>query len=213
LRALNYNPRFEKLCERIKQGSWKPLGEICIPGTLKRGNRFNRVDAAPEFGVRLIGQKQLFWLKPEGRWISKNSVPDDAIIADGAILVAARGTLGESELYCRAVFIQGQWTEFVYSEDILRILANDSLMLSGCLFAFMRSETAFRMLRSISMGSKLQDHHHLLLPQLPIPYPTKKVQQKINKLIVDAYSAREQAVNLEDQARTLVEQAIEKGAA
>lgn len=41
LRALNFNPRFNRLCEQIKQRPWKPLGELCISGTLKRGSRFN----------------------------------------------------------------------------------------------------------------------------------------------------------------------------
>jgi type I restriction enzyme S subunit len=105
LRALNFNPRFERLCERIKRVTWRKLGELCEPGTLKRGTRFNRVDADPQFSYKLVGQKELFWLRPEGRWIAKKFVPVDVMVEQGAILVAARGTLGESELYCRATFI------------------------------------------------------------------------------------------------------------
>lgn len=212
LRALNFNPRFNKICERIKQGPWKPLGTLCMPGTLKRGNRFNRIDADPEFAYKLIGQKELFWLRPEGRWISKNSVPNDALIKDGSILVAARGTLGESELYCRAEYVFGKSEVNAYSEDILRIIGDESVIKRGALFAFMRSETAFRMLRSISVGSKLQDHHYTMLPALPIPYPLEGIRSRCNDLVVQAFKAREKAVELEDEARTLVERAIEEGA-
>jgi len=73
LRALNFNPRFNRLCERIKQKPWKPLSEICLEGTLRSGPRFKRIDAEPEFAYQLIGQKQIFWLRPEGRWIAKST--------------------------------------------------------------------------------------------------------------------------------------------
>lgn len=211
LRALNFNPRFLRLCEKIKQGSWKPLGELCVPGTLKRGVRFNRIDAEPEFAYRLVGQKELFWLRPEGRWISKRFVPEGVLVDDGCILVAAQGTLGESELYCRAEFATGKALENAYSEHILRVLADESTIERGALFAFMRSETAFRMLRSISVGSKLQDHHYAMLPSLPIPYPGADVRKRCNELVLEAYKARQRAVELEDQARSIVERAIAEG--
>ncbi len=209
LRALNFNPRFNRLCDRIKNGPWKPLGELCVPGTLKRGARFTRIDADPEYAYRLIGQKQLFWLRPQGRWIGKKSVPDGVLVQDGCVLVAAQGTLGESELYCRAEFATGKALENAYSEHILRVLADQRLIERGALFAFMRSESAFRMLRSISVGSKLQDHHYAMLPSLPIPYPSSDIRTRCNDLVVAAYEAREQAIELENQASSLVERAIE----
>jgi hypothetical protein len=211
LRALNFNPRFIRLCDRIKQGPWKPLGELCVSGTLKRGVRFSRVDADPEYAYRLIGQKELFWLRPQGRWIGKKFVPDGVLVEDGCVLVAAQGTLGESELYCRAEFATGKALENAYSEHILRVLADQSLIERGALFAFMRSESAFRMLRSISVGSKLQDHHYAMLPSLPIPYPPSDIRKRCNDLVIAAYEAREKAIELEDQARSLVERTIEEG--
>ena len=47
LRALNFNPRFKQLCERIKNKPWKSLSDICLEGTLKGGLRFKRIDADP----------------------------------------------------------------------------------------------------------------------------------------------------------------------
>jgi hypothetical protein len=211
LRALNFNPRFDRLCGLIRQGPWRPLGQLCLPGTLKRGDRFNRVDADPEYAFKLIGQRELFWLRPEGRWIAKKHVPEDVLVRNASILIAARGTLGESELYCRAEFIWGKMTENAYSEDILRVIGNEEVIERGALFAFMRSEVAFRMLRSISMGSKLQDHHHALLLSLPVPYPPSDVRKRCHQLVVDAYEARARAIDYEDQARALVEHAIEEG--
>ncbi|MCP4698674.1 MAG: restriction endonuclease subunit S, partial [Gammaproteobacteria bacterium] len=97
-----------------------------------------------------------------------------------------------------------------YSEHLLRVIADEDIMLSGCLFAFMRSETAFRMLRSISMGTKLQDHHPTFLRNLPVPYPPRPVQKEIHKLVIGACEKRQRAIELEDEAIALVESAIEQ---
>ncbi len=212
LRALNFNPRFRRLCDRIRSGPWKPLGEICVPGTLKRGGRYRRIDAEPEYAYELIGQKQLFRLRPRGRWIARTSVADDILVDAGTTLVAARGTLGESELYCRAEFAWGSAVGLAYSEDILRIVADERIMPRGALFAFMRSESAFRMLRSISVGTKQQDHHNVYRAQIPVPYPSRHMQRSVHEEVVSAYVDRQRAVALEDEAVDLVESAIEEAA-
>lgn len=209
-RALNFNPRFDALKARIREGPWKALGDVCVPGTLARGGRFKRIDADPEYSLRLVGQKHLFWLQPQGRWIARFALEADATVDPGTVLIAARGTLGENELYCRAEFAWGPGIELAYSEDILRAKADEDIMPRGCLFAFLRSETAFRMLRSISVGSKLQDHHHLFRAQIPVPYPSKQVRQEVHNLVVEAYECRHRGVATENEARALVERAIEE---
>ena len=210
LRGLNYTPRFQRLCDRIKSGPWRSLGDICVPGTLKRGGRFKRIDADPQYAYRLIGQRHLFWLQPEGRWIAKFALNDSVLVDPGTVLIAAQGTLGENELYSRAEFAWGPGVELAYSEHILRAIADETVMPRGCLFAFLRSETAFRMLRSISVGSKLQDHHYAFKDSLPVPYPDATTQLEIHRLVVDAYEKRHQGVALEEEARALVERAIEE---
>ncbi len=211
LRALNFNPRFSALVKKIKSGPYKKLNDICLPGTLARGGRFRRVDAHPDHAYQMVGQKELFWIKPEGRWVAKSAMDENSLGIPGAVMIAAQGTLGESELYCRAEFIWGPWTELAFSEHILRVISDESIMPRGCLFAFMRSETAFRMLRSISVGSKLQDHHYKYRGELPVPYPEVNVQHEIHEKVVSAYEARHKATAMTDEAIEMVEQRIAKG--
>lgn len=212
LRAQNFTPRFQNLVKAVQAAPHKTLGDIVVPGTLQRGARFKRIDATPEYSYQLVGQRELFWVKPEGRWIARSAAGKDVLVPPGTILVAARGTLGESELYCRAEFIWGPATRLAYSEDLLRMIADPNKMPMGCLYAFMRSQTAFRMLRSISTGTKMQDHHRMMLASLPVPLPESKVQQEVHNLVVDAYEARHKAVALEEVAIALVEDAIQKEA-
>lgn len=212
LRGVNFNPRFKKLCDKMKQTVWKPLGDICIPGTLKRGGRYRRIEAEPEYAYLMIGQKQIFWLRPGGRWIAKSCVDDEVHVKPGSTLIAGAGTLGESELYCRCEFIWGEAAKRAYSELFYRVTPDEGVMPAGCLFAFMRSETAFRMLRSISFGSKLQYPHPAYLPELPVPYPPDgQTRMQIHTIIIDAYECKDRALNLEDEARALLERAILEG--
>lgn len=212
LRALNFNPRFQRLCGAIRSKSWRQLGELCKPGTLKRGGRYRRVEADPEYAYLMVGQKEVFWLRPEGRWIAKKCVDADVLVEPGTSLIAGAGTFGESELFCRSEFIWGPSAEQAYSELFVRVVADPEVIPPGCLFAFLRSETAFRMLRSIAFGTKLQYPHPHLLGSLPVPYPEKRHREEIHELIADAYEKRHRSVNLEDEAVAIVEAAIEGGA-
>ncbi|MCC2523574.1 methylation-associated defense system restriction endonuclease subunit S MAD5 [Vibrio coralliilyticus] len=208
LRALNFNSRYQQLVEKLKSVKHKKLGEICCGGKLSRGGRFKRIDADEEHGVRLVAQKQGFWAKPEGRWISPKYASNDVMVPDETILIAARGTLGEREVYCRAIFITGSWLDNAYSEDFLRVNVGAGIVSGAYLFAFLRSETAFRCIRSMSTGSKQQEIHTGMLSELPVPIIDEKSKAKVEALIREAFIAKDSADEKEKQAITLVEDAI-----
>lgn len=213
LRALNFNARYRLLVERLSSVPHQTLGEICRGGRLSRGDRFKRVDSQEGFGAKLIGQKEIFWLEPEGRWISTVFSSEDIFVEDETILLAAQGTLGENEVYCRVAFVTGEWTEHAYSEHLMRVIPNpDEGMSSPVLFAFLRSETAFRCLRSMSASSKQQEPHPVLLRRLPVPIPPTAAQLEIQSLIRRAYSARHEASRLEKAAIELIENTIQEEA-
>jgi type I restriction enzyme S subunit len=212
LRALNYNPRFRKLKHELSQVPHKALGNLCSEGVLRSGVRFKRIDCAPEHGVRLVGQRELFWLSPEGRWISPELAPGDIFVDNETILVAAQGTLGESEVFCRAELITDPWTDFAYTQHLLRIRPGANSVSGAFLFAFVRSETAFRCLRSMSIGSKQQDIDRALLSQLPVPIPEEAVYNEVENLVRSAFSNRHLASSLESRAVVLVEQSIQETA-
>lgn len=211
LRAMNYSPRFDELVRRIKSVPHKLLGEVCVDGTLKRGGRYKRIEASPEHAYLMVGQKQVFWLEPEGQWIAKSCVDEDVLVPPGAILIAGAGTLGESEAYCRTEFIWNDASRNAFSELFVRVISDPNEMLCGCLYAFMRSEMAFRMLRSTSFGSKLQYPMARLVKSLPIPIPDRPSMVEIHELVISAYEAREKAVRLKHEAIARLERQIEGG--
>jgi hypothetical protein len=212
LRAFNFSPRAQQLASMIRAINHRTLGEICASGCLDSGVRFKRVDSDPTGGVRLIGQRQGFWLRPEGRWINPNKAPTEIFTKDETVLVAAQGTLGENEVFGRAIFVTGKWLNYAYTQHFLRIISGDSRFPGAYLFAFLRSEPAFRLFRSMSVGGKQQDIHGVLRRRIPVPECTPEDRERIAEKVRQAYRWRDEADVLEDRALTLLDDAV-KGAA
>lgn len=212
LRALNFAPRARRLAEKLGSVPGAKLGDVCSGGQLSRGVRFKRVDSDSNNGVQLLGQRQAFWLRPEGRWIGTADTPAEVFAQDETIFVAARGTLGENEVYCHPILVTGSWLKYAYSEDFLRVVSGDPEIPGAYLFAFFRSDAAFRLLRSLSTGGKQQDIHEGLRAEIPIPLAPLADRQRIADTVRGAYKRRDRADVLEDKALALLTTAIEEAA-
>ncbi|REE95762.1 methylation-associated defense system restriction endonuclease subunit S MAD5 [Thermomonospora umbrina] len=208
LRSLNFGPRAQRIIETLRSTPHRSLGDICQDGYLRTGARFKRVDASPANGVRLIGQRQAFWMRPEGRWINPRQAPADVMQKDETILIAAHGTLGDTEVYSRSVFVTRNWLAHAYSQDFVRMVSGDPEFPGAYLFAFFRSEAAFRLLRSMSVGGKQQEYHPSLLRELPVPECTPADRDRIAETVRQAYRWRDEADALEDKAQALLSEAI-----
>ncbi|WHX20442.1 restriction endonuclease subunit S [Streptomyces malaysiensis subsp. malaysiensis] len=210
LRALNFQPRAREIVRRLQNVEHVTLGDICQGGQLSRGLRFPRVDGEPgdKYSYRLVGQRQAFWLRPEGRWISKAYTSKEVLAEDETVLIASQGTLGDNEVYSRALFVTGNWRSFAFSEHFLRVRPGLADFSGAYLFAFLRSEPAFRVLRSMSAGGKQQDIHEELRKALPVPVLTKSDRERIAKTVRETYRQRDEADHKEDQALALLEKAV-----
>ncbi|WP_331448504.1 methylation-associated defense system restriction endonuclease subunit S MAD5 [Streptomyces prasinus] len=210
LRALNFQPRAQRILERLRERECVSLGEVCEGGQLSRGVRFQRVDSEPgdTYGYRLVGQRQAFWLRPEGRWISKAFTPDEVLADNETILVAARGTLGENEVYGRSTLVTGEWARLAYSEDFLRIRSGASEFPGAYLYALLRSEALFRLLRACSTGGKQQDIHLELCQAIPVPVLTLSDRDRIAATVRAAYIKRDEADRKEGLGLAKLEEAV-----
>ncbi|GCB46465.1 restriction endonuclease subunit S [Streptomyces sp. NL15-2K] len=208
LRALNFQPRAQRILERLGERECVTLGEVCEGGMLRTGKRFKRVEADRAHGVRLVGQRQSFWVRPEGRWISAEQAPDDILQQDETVLIAAHGTLGENEVYGRSILVTGSWLDNAFSQDFVRVLSGDANVPGAYLFAFFRSDAAFRVLRSMSVGGKQQEYHTKLLRELPIPLLTQPDRDRIAATVRSAYKKRDEADRKEDLALARLEEAV-----
>jgi hypothetical protein len=214
LRALNYAPRAQRILAELAAVPHRTLGDICKGGHLSRANRFKRVDGTAGQGVRLVGQRQGFWQRPEGRWIALDSEAIQTFsVQDETVLIASQGTLGEYEVYCRALLATGDWlTRYMFSEHFLQVRSADPAFPGPYLFAFLRSEAAFRVLRSMSTGGKQQDIHEVLRRRIPVPECTVRVRRRVAESVRAAFQDRDEADMNEDLAMALLEDAVREAA-
>jgi hypothetical protein len=212
LRALNFSPRAQHILGSLAAVPHQTLGKICRGGYLGSGARFRRFDSDPEHGVRLIGQRQGFWIRPEGRWISPHLAPAGIYATDETVLIASQGTLGESEVFCRSLLVTGDWLKNAFTQHFLRVVSGNTSFPGAYLFAFLRSEVVFRLLRSMSVGSKQQDIHPSLRANLPVPECTPAARERIAKTVRRAYRQRDTADRLEDKAFAVLDGAVREAA-
>ncbi|MCC7017965.1 MAG: hypothetical protein IT564_12275 [Rhodospirillales bacterium] len=126
-------------------------------------------------------------------------------------MIPSHGTLGEFELYCRALLVTKRTSEYAYSGDFFRCVPKVDTIAPGYLFAFLRSRTAFRMLRSISIGGKQQEQHPAMMYRLPIPRLKKERERDIADMVDRACDLYDSGLEADDRARTLVEDRISRG--
>ena len=106
----------------------------------------------------------------------------------------------------------GSWLDYVYTQHFLRVVSGDDSFPGAYLFAFLRSEAAFRILRSMSVGGKQQDIHEVLRRQIPVPECTPADRERIAETVRAAYRARDEADELEDRAQELLDAAVRDAA-
>lgn len=210
LRALNYNPRYKDLIRRLNLSDYLTLGQITASGELSRGLRFKRVDADKTHGVKLVGQKQAFWQRPEGRDVSRAFTPPGVIVEDNTLLISSQGTLGERSIFCKPVLVKGKWSGYAFTEHFMRVRSAIESIPNQYLFAFLRSEAAYRCLWSMSMGSAQQDINLDMLRDLPVPVLPKNQIDKVVQLVDEAFDLRDRADELELSAIEKLENRIEQ---
>jgi type I restriction enzyme S subunit len=214
LRAWNHSVKSRKIESNIKKGNWDFLGDLVDLDWLKWRVMFQRKTADREFAIEVLSQKQLFSLQPEGKWVSRNYLlnhSDKYIVPEHTILIAKQGTLGENELFCRSEFVCGKsMLNRAYSDHCMRIVSQPKKIHPGYLFAFLRSEPGFRLLRSLAEGSKQQDLHFSTVPKIPIPRLSRKLEQKIGDATLNACNRRSESMEQEKESIRLIEQEIER---
>lgn len=123
-------------------------------------------------------------------------------------MIAAQGTLGENEVFCRPFLVTGSWLDHAYSQHFLRVIPGDPRFSGAYLFALLRSEPMFRLLRSMSVGGKQQDLHEELRKNVPVPVLTQTDRDRIAATVRAAYKKRDEADRKEDLALAKLEEAV-----
>lgn len=183
------------------------LGDFVERGGIFNGPRFTRIDCAAPHGVELMSQRDALLVRPVPRRIVMPSVhPDKLFARPGTIMVGAQGTLGEGEIFGRALFVTEKLARTAFTQHLLRVVPEGPS--AEALYAYLTTTVGFRLLRSTAVGTKLLSMRPDLLAALPVPDLNAPVGKAAGELIKRAFEARDSGDQAEAEAIRIIEQEV-----
>lgn len=182
--------------------------------SISETGRLKQVFVDEEYGAPFLTSGEIFRLHYDpSRFLSKSLLPDESEWAtrEGDLLLARSGQVGG--IIGRGVWADKRFAGGCMSVDVLRIGAQDSRILPGYLYAYLfLTDVGYRQLIRTAAGSSIPHLSASDILRLMIPRCNDALETEINGIIWDAGRKRAEAQEKEDEARTLVENAIEEAA-
>lgn len=181
--------------------------------SISETGRLKQVFVDKEYGAPFLTSGEIFRQRYEpDRFLSNRLLPDESEWAtrEGDLLLARSGQVGG--IIGRGVWADRRFAGGCVSVDVLRLGAQNSRILPGYLYAYLfLTDVGYRQLIRTAAGSSIP---HLSAPdvlRLLIPRCDDSIEKQVNDLVWNAGHKRAEAQEKEDEARTLVERAIEEG--
>jgi len=209
IRALNYNPYVEAFRQKRSKLDSVPLGELVDELGPAYGSVFTRIDCTPEHGVELLSQTDMFAAEPRGRVIRMDSMPhpERHRIRRWQVLIAGAGTLGETELFGRALIADSRLIDKYVGPHAMTLHFKDpGGTLNLYTYAFLCTSIGFQAIRSTSYGTKVLGLRKDMLRDLPVPVADHSTSCMIADLVKVAVMQRQQYLNELQAARKLIEE-------
>jgi hypothetical protein len=136
----------------------------------------------------------MFAAEPRGRVIRRDSMrePDKHLVERGQVLIAGAGTLGENELYGRALLSDDRLAGKYVGQDSMTLVFEDpDDDFSLFAYAWLASPTGVQAIRSTSYGTKILRFRPELLQSLPVPVAPPAVIARVAGLVRRCTAGRE----------------------
>lgn len=208
INAFNNSERIRNIQRRILANS-RPIKDLIEGGQTFSSGSLPSIEVKPGHGIMLINQKDIFDNIVIGKYISSKNANLDDLVEYGEILIASDGTLGENELFCRAIFANEDLEGSFISSHFLRMKSNGVVPV-GYLFAWLNSDYGFRLIRNTQAGTKICHPIQKMFQNIPVPVIDKRIMEEIDLMVRTAFTKRHQANNLEKEAIKMVEAEIDK---
>lgn len=183
------------------------LGDPRLTKNITLPDRFKRVYVEKEYGVPLIGGRELLQLTPSGdKYLLLSSyskkMAKSMMINANDVLVSARGSIG------RCAIVPKHWDGFAISDNIIKVVPSDNS--EGYIYAFLFSDIGALLINRMISGSVVDVIEPSDLIKLPIPILNSQTQISINNIVLMANELRYQAYLKEQEALDLMNEIIYK---
>lgn len=188
-----------------KEMQKSPLGLTTIGDVTEDvfiGNIFSRNWVADkEHGITYLAASDSVISDLEvGKFISKKQASSLAYlkVKPNWTLITCSGTLGKT------AFVNKHYCDKILTHDLLRIVPNDAKVKSGVIYAFLSSKYGYYQITQSKFGGVVKHINSDQAKQIIIPEFTSDLQIRVNDLIQDCSSMREQATDMLQESQALL---------
>ena len=187
--------------EVVKVGDSQISESVILPG------RFKRVYVEEDSGVPFIGGKQIFELDPNNKkYLSLTQhgdrIKDELTLRENMILITCSGTIG------KVVIVPEHWNGWTANQHIIRVVP-PSDGIAGYLYAWLSSDYAYPLITRYVHGAVIDEINDEQVAEISIPLlPDRKMQWKINDMVLEANRKRTEAYNLEQEALRVLDEKV-----
>ncbi len=194
--ASYYNPTVKKVVKKLHDCKYKPkklekgIREPFFP------NRFKRVYVNEEYGVPFLSGTNIVQIKPyDLKFLSKRVTAEleSCLVQKGWVLITRSGTVG------RVALVPSYWDGWAITEHVMRLIPISKRLHEGFLTAFLLTEYGYVQVKSKIYGGVVDELAEDDVKDIVIPLPPMEVQEKIGKLVVEAFALKELATKIEDE--------------
>ena len=208
LDAQYHDPEVQRIRNLLAEGAHTTIGSLCttifLPGIFKR---IHIEDIA--YGAPYYTGAALFWLEPlpKGILSRRTKLFDQVELHIDTILVQAFGQDGG--ITGKAVWVGRHLDRMTTTHMLCRLKAPDRAM-TAYLFGYLNSQSAQAQIRVLTYGGSIPHFDEAGISTVVIPLLGDETYLKvIGQRVLSALESRDKALELELNARNLVELAIE----
>ncbi|SHK88964.1 type I restriction enzyme, S subunit [Desulfatibacillum alkenivorans DSM 16219] len=188
--------------------------KICVKDfaiNLFEPKRFKRVQSQDENDIPFFGTTALMWSDPVPSYFlyPRQKGVDDYTINERTVLIPRSGQI--SGIIGTATLPYGRLIGGAISEHAIRVEC-EKVIDAGYLFIALRSEIGMRQLKARAYGSSIPTLDTFQVGEVLLIDAGKQTRAAIGEMGLKTAQLRDQAIELENQARLIVEHAIEEGA-
>lgn len=209
--SIKYNPSVQKglrfdasfhlsdglVTKRLIESSPYPLKTIGdVSSRIFFGNRAKRVYVTKkENGIPFLSSSNILQSDLENvKLASKKYMPvSDMMLEKGWTLISRSGTIG------KCAFSTAKHAQKLASEDVIRVIPNNILR-GGLIFSYLASKYGYSLLTQGTFGAVIQHIEPDFISNIPIPSFPEDFQKKIDGLVQEAATMREEATDALNKA-------------
>jgi type I restriction enzyme S subunit len=185
------------------------LADRRVTKEIRAITKFRKRVYVPTGGIPMLSSKQLMQIDPvDVKRLAKGAHTKDLpeiALKKGMVTVSCSGTIG------RVQIVPAYMESWTANQHATRIVASDS-MNPGFLYAWLASDYGQKLTKRYAYGSVILEIDRDMIGSIQIPFPEKKIRDRVGDLVLRANELRDSAWQLERESIEEMERIIEKRA-